>query len=129
MSTTPDSTTPPKHATDLPTLDAERMEMLRELCLDAGQDMLRDMFGSWETEAAKHLANAERAMAAADHPALKAAAHALKGGCGNMGIVRLAELGRQLEHRAEIPEEAQALIEEMKQEFDHTRGELAKIVA
>lgn len=127
MNSTPDSPTPPKHAADLPSLDAERMDMLRELCLDAGQDLLRDMLDSWESEAAKHLAKAERAMAEADPEALKVAAHALKGSCGNMGIVRLAELGRQLEHQAALPDEAKALLAEMKAEFDHAKDELAKI--
>ena len=127
MSSTPDFPSSPKHAADLPTLDNERMEMLRELCLDAGQDMLRDMLGSWESEAAKHLAKAERAMDEADEETLKVAAHALKGSCGNMGIVRLAELGRQLELGVPTREEAKLLLAEMREEFDHTKSELAKI--
>ncbi len=121
------SPAPSRHASDLPSLDPERMEMLRELCLDAGQELLRDMLGSWETEAAKHLANAQKAMANADAQALKTAAHALKGSCGNMGIVRLAELGRQLEHQIETPAEATAILAEMQEEFGRARGELAKI--
>lgn len=127
MSHEPDSSPLPRHAADLPSLDAERMEMLRELCLDAGQDMLRDMLGSWEREAARHLANAQQAMATADAQSLKTAAHALKGSCGNMGIVRLAELGRQLEQQVEVPAEASILLAEMREEFEHAREELAKI--
>lgn len=127
MSPTPDSPSPLKHAADLPSLDAERMDMLRELCLDAGQDLLRDMLGSWESEAARHLANAQQAMTAANQPALKAAAHAIKGSCGNMGIVRLAELGRQLEHQVEVPAEAQAILDEMVAEFNAAREKLAQI--
>ncbi len=121
------SPTPSRHAPDLPSLDPERMEMLRELCLDAGQELLRDMLGSWESEAAKHLAKAQQAMSEADAQGLKTAAHALKGSCGNMGIVRLAELGRQLEHQIEIPAEATAILAEMKEEFERAREELAKI--
>lgn len=116
-----------KHAADLPSLDAERMEMLRELCVDAGQDMLRDMLGSWETEAARHLEIAQQALAESNPQALKVTAHALKGSCGNMGIVRLAELGRVLEHNAEVPAEAAILLVEMREEFAHTREALAKI--
>ncbi len=127
MSPTPDFPSPLKHAADLPSLDAERMDMLRELCLDAGQDLLRDMLGSWENEASRHLANAQKAMADSNAQALKTAAHALKGSCGNMGIVRLAELGRQLEHQVEVPAEAKALLDEMVAEFNAAREKLAKI--
>ncbi len=127
MSQTSDTPSTPKHAAELPSLDAERMDMLRELCIDAGQDMLRDMLGSWENEALRHIANARKAMDAADRQALKVAAHALKGSCGNMGIVRLAELGRQLEHQAEVPAEASVLLVEMQEEFERAREQLAKI--
>jgi HPt (histidine-containing phosphotransfer) domain-containing protein len=127
MNPAPDSHFPLRHAAELPSLDAERMEMLRELCLDAGQDMLRDMLGSWEREAARHLANAQKAMVDADAEGLKHAAHALKGSCGNMGIVRLAELGRQLEMQVAAPAEATVLLTEMQQEFALAREQLAKI--
>jgi HPt (histidine-containing phosphotransfer) domain-containing protein len=103
------------------------MEMLRELCLDAGQDLLREMLSSWETEAARHLAAAREAMATDDAQALKASAHSIKGSCSNMGIVRLAELGRQLEHQIEAPTIAAELLAQMETEFHRTQGLLAEV--
>ncbi len=129
MSSDPETPPPPRHAADLPSIDPERMEMLRELCLDAGPDMLHEMLGSWETEASRYLTTAEKSMATGDTQALKVAAHALKGSCGNMGIVRLAELGRQLESQASAPTEAAALLVEMHDEFSHAREMLAKIAS
>ena len=129
MPDTPDNSSPSVYASDLPSVDPERMEMLRELCQDADPDMLREMLASWETEAARNLANAHAAVASADLTTLKAAAHAIKGSCANMGIVRLSELGHLLEHQSEAPAIAAAIVEEMTTEFHRTQRLLAEIVA
>ncbi len=112
---------------NLPTLDPERVAMLHELCVDAGPGVLQEIVESWQTEASRHLAGAEQAMQAADVPQTKAAAHALKGSCGNMGVARLAELGRQLELKAHLPEEAPLVLAEMRAEFDRARQQLAQL--
>ena len=54
--------------------------------------------GAWPLgrRASEHLEQARSALSAADTGALKTTAHSLKGSCGNMGIVRLAELSRLL---------------------------------
>ena len=116
-----------RHAQGLPSLDPERMDVLRELCVDAGPEVLREMFGSWETEAAKHLAGARQSLAAADTQAVKVAAHALKGSCANIGVVRLAELGRLLESQASVATEASILLAEMQEEFERAREQLARV--
>lgn len=116
-------------ASDLPTLDAERMDMLRELCTDAGPEMLHEMIDSWGNEAARHLADARRNLAAADAQALRIVAHTLKGSCANMGIVRLAELSRRLEGEAGTPVEASARLDEMQAEYDQARTLLSQISA
>ena len=129
MSTPSDLPPASRPAIDLPTLDAERMDMLRELCTDAGPEMLHEMIDSWETEAARHLANARKTLAAADAQALKIGAHTLKGSCANMGIVRLAELSRRLEGEAGAPVEAAARLDEMQAEYDQARTLLSQISA
>ena len=103
--------------------------MLRELCADAGPDMLREMLNSWETEAARHLAEAQTAIISSDHATLKAAAHAIKGSCSNMGIVRLAELGRLLEEHLQSAAIATELLAEMTAEFQRARSQLIEITA
>ena len=129
MPDAPDNSSPSVYASDLPSVDPERMEMLRELCQDADPDMLREMLASWATEAARHLDEARIAMANSDHATFKAAAHAIKGSCSNMGIVRLSELGRLLEHQSAAPAIAAAIVEEMTTEFHRTQRLLAEIVA
>lgn len=112
---------------DIPSLDPERVAMLRELCLDAGDDVMQEIVGSWEAEATRHMEAAAKAMLAADIQKAKAAAHAIKGSCGNMGVARLAELGRQLELKVAVPTEANAILAEMQAEFVRAREQLAKL--
>jgi HPt (histidine-containing phosphotransfer) domain-containing protein len=117
------------YAADFPTLDAERVEMLRELCTDAGPEMLHEMLGSWETEAKRYLTTARSALAAADAVLLKTTAHSLKGSCANMGIVRLAELSRLLEGQSVAPVEAAALLSEMDAELALAHDKLSGLTA
>ncbi|MFT3828942.1 MAG: Hpt domain-containing protein [Opitutaceae bacterium] len=114
-------------APDVPSLDPERVAMLRELCLDAGDDVMQEIVGSWQTEAIRHMDAAERSLLAADAPKAKAAAHALKGSCANMGVARLAELARLLEIKVGAPGEAMAIVAAMQAEFARARAELAKL--
>ena len=125
----PDSPQPSPSAPELPSIDPERLAMLRELCLDTGPDLLREMFASWENDASRHLAEARTAMANTDLQTLKAAAHAIKGSCSNMGITRLSEMGRQLEHQIDAPTLAAALLVQMEAEFLRTRSLLAAVTA
>jgi len=117
------------YAAGFPTLDAERMDMLRELCADAGPEMLHEMLGSWGTEAKRYLATARSALAAADAVLLKTTAHSLKGSCANIGIVRLAELSRLLESQSAAPAEAAALLAEMDAELVLAHEQLSKLAA
>ena len=109
--------------------EAIRLEELRELCTEAGPEVLREMFSSWEDDTLRHLDGVRQALAAADRQALKAAAHALKGSCANLGIVRLSELGRLLEREIELPAEGEALLAEMQAEFDCARAQIAEASA
>ena len=115
------------HASDFSTLDAERMDMLRDLCTDAGPEMLLEMLGSWKSEARRYLDTARSALSAADTGALKTTAHSLKGSCGNMGIVRLAELSRLLEAASGTSAEAVEILDAMEEEFARACEQLAKI--
>lgn len=117
------------YATDFPTLDAERVDMLRELCADAGPEMLREMLGSWVTEAKRYLATARSAVSSADAVLLRTTAHSLKGSCSNIGIVRLAELSRLLEGQSAAPDEAAALLAEMDAELVLAQERLSKLPA
>lgn len=123
----PDRRTPPDLCPQTPSLDPERIEMLHELCVDAGPEVFLEVLGSWEMEATKGLAAAEIALRGANAPALKAAAHALKGCCANMGVSRLAELSRALEGAAAEPATAAPLLRAMQSEYCTARDELKKI--
>jgi HPt (histidine-containing phosphotransfer) domain-containing protein len=129
MAQPPDSPQPSPSSPELPSIDPERMAMLRELCQDTDPGLLLEMLTSWENDASRHLAEARSALANADPQTLKAAAHAIKGSCSNMGVVRLSEMGRQLEFHCDAPPLAAALLKQMEAEFLRTRGLLAAVTA
>lgn len=72
---------------------------------------------------------AQTAIANSDDAALRAAAHAIKGSCGNIGIARLSELGRLLEETLQSAAIATELLTEMTAEFHRARAQLVEIVA
>lgn len=119
----------PNSAALLPRLDPERIALLRDLCSDAGPTALREMTDSWDTEVGRHIAKIRESQVAGDSPALKASAHALKGTCGNLGVARLAELGRLIELETANSAAAAALLPVLESEYEQARRELATVSA
>lgn len=111
-------------AVNQPTLDLERITMLRELCLESDPSMLTEMFESWTKESAERLVAIRAAVAAADAAALKSAAHALKGSCANLGVAKLAEMSRLVEKNAAAAD-ASSVVDDLKSEFDRATAQLS----
>ena len=110
---------------DVPSVDAERLEMLRDLCSETDPSLLGEMLAAWENETARRLADARAALAADDSRSLKTAAHALKGSCSNIGVTRLSELSRRLERESNSTPFADELLAAMDTEFRHVQELLA----
>ena len=81
-------------AADAPALHAAVLEELAELGL--GEGFLQQFLDQCVRDAGRCVADAERATAAADWPALREAAHALKGVAENVGAQSLAEASTEL---------------------------------
>lgn len=106
-----------------PTLDRERIAMLRDLCVDADPTMLTEMLEAWSRESAQRLVAMQAAVAASDANALHHAAHALKGSCANLGVARLSEMSRLMEKH---PDTAgiEDSIRELAAEFERANQQL-----
>jgi histidine phosphotransfer protein HptB len=77
--------------TDAPTLDPERISMLRDLDDGAGE-FLTEVAGEFERDATIQLASTRAALLANDGPGLDRCAHTFKGASANLGAQRLAQL-------------------------------------
>jgi len=121
-----DSAPPPlQFIPDVPSVDLERLDMLRDLCSETDPALLGEMLEAWEEEAARRLADARTALATDDACRLKTAAHALKGSCSNIGVMRLSELSRRLERELNSTPFAAELLAAMDSEFRHVQELLA----
>jgi signal transduction histidine kinase/DNA-binding response OmpR family regulator len=90
----------PQAAAEPPLMDFARLEEFREFD-DAELTMTREVIGLFMADTPPRLQAIANALAAKDAPALARAAHALKGGAGNVGASAI--------HRAADALEAQAL--------------------
>lgn len=82
---------------NLPTLDDTPLRSLYEL--PGGAESVVELIQIFEEDTPQRIAALKEALARGDTKAACMEAHSLKGGAGNMGLLRVAELARVLEHR------------------------------
>ena len=80
-------------APDTPILDAEQVAMLRE----AGEGLLEDLIATFDEECEPRLDDVTQACGAQDAVALRESIHFIAGSAANIGLLRLAELCRNIE--------------------------------
>ena len=80
-----------------PTLDNGILENLRALQVDGEPDLLTQLVNLYLNDAPMHMAAISAAIAAADAPALRQAAHAFRGSSANLGAATLADMCGELE--------------------------------
>lgn len=81
--------------TDLPILDPSPLQDL--LDLGAGPGLVQELVGLLREDTPARLAALDGALAAGDAGLAFQEAHQLKGSLGNLGLVRAADLARQVE--------------------------------
>ena len=79
-------------------LDPGTLESLRELQEDGDDDLLVQLIDLFLEDAPRRIAGMRDAIAREDWAALTAFAHSLRGSCGSLGALRLAELCARLEN-------------------------------
>lgn len=82
---------------DLPILDDIPLRSLWEL--PGGAESVLEIIQIFEEDTPQRLAGIREAVAKGDVKAATMEAHSLKGGAGNLGLLRVAELGKVLEHQ------------------------------
>ncbi len=109
-------------------LDASILEDIIALSEDGGLDLIRELIGIFFAEAPARLEQLRRGLAEHDAPRVTRGAHAMKGGAGNLGAVRLAGLCGQLEKqcRAADLDGAAGLVAAIQSELELVRGALER---
>ena len=88
---------PEEPAADLPVVDPDVLGSLAERLGPRAPAFLASLLGTWETETDARLAAMRTAVETGDAEAVGRAAHAVKGGSGSMGALRLAAVCAQVE--------------------------------
>ena len=78
-------------------LDPTTLETLRSLQEEGDDDLLVELIDLFHEDAPRRVAGMRDAIAREDWPALTSWAHSLKGSCGSLGALHLAELCGRLE--------------------------------
>jgi HPt (histidine-containing phosphotransfer) domain-containing protein len=78
-------------------LDQNALEALRSLQDDGDDDLLGELIDLFLQDTPARLASIRKAIACQDWAALMAAAHSLKGSCGSLGALHMADLCGRLE--------------------------------
>lgn len=112
-----------------PTLDPERLAVLRRLEAKTGRDLLGQLFEMFSDQAPLRLAKARQALAGGDLKTVEAMAHSLKGSSLNLGAAALAEACSTLEQLADAGDAAGCVerLAEVEREYEKVALEIEAI--
>ena len=98
-----------------PVLDPAGLRRLQQTLGKQAAVLLPGLIDAFHEDAQRMLAEARAALETGQAADLRRAGHTLKGNAANLGLMALAEVARELEHRARdgLLEGAEALIEDM----------------
>jgi signal transduction histidine kinase/DNA-binding response OmpR family regulator len=116
----------PSAAPEAPLMDFSRLEEFREFD-DADLTMTREVIALFTADTPPRLEALAAAVAAGDADALARAAHALKGGAGNVGAKAIQQHADALEAAAKegMPADASQRVAKLRELWDETRAALA----
>jgi HPt (histidine-containing phosphotransfer) domain-containing protein len=81
-------------------LDPTIITELIDLGPETGRELVKDLVDLFRAEAPARLTTMRESLAAQDHDGIARAAHAMRGGAGNLGAVGVAQLSIQIEQAA-----------------------------
>lgn len=114
---------------DLPVIDQQSIENLRELNPGDNDEFLREILGIYLEDTPNRIAELEQSLAAGDTARFTRAAHSVKGSSANVGamVVRaVAEKLEQQSHKDGLGNVA-GLVSELKAEFARAETELRRL--
>ena len=112
-------------------IDESMLDDILQLSPEGGSELVRELVGIFFTEAPARLEHLRRGAAEQDPQRMTSAAHALKGGAGNIGATRLASLCGHLEKQARSGhlEGARPVVDQIEVELERLRGALDRRIA
>lgn len=96
-----------------------------EWCADLGKEEVAEILAWVPVECRKYVADIEKALSAGQLPAVRRAAHSLKGMAGNLGADRLSQAARVIELDCEHLEDVLAQIGNLKNALTATLAALS----
>lgn len=115
---------------ELPVVDPQSIQNLRELNPGDNDEFLREIIGIYLEDTPLRLAELDQSLAAGDVPKFTRAAHSVKGSSANIGAMVVRARAEALEHRSADEGLANVAgpLAELKAEFERAKAELAKLV-
>lgn len=116
---------------DLPVIDRQSIENLRELNPGDNDEFLREIIGIYLEDTPLRLAELDQSLTAGDVPRFTRAAHSIKGSSANVGAMVVRGLAEALEHQSARQglSDIGGLLAELKSEYARAQAELAALVA
>jgi HPt (histidine-containing phosphotransfer) domain-containing protein len=116
---------------DLPVVDQQSIENLRELNPGDNDEFLREILGIYLEDTPNRIVELEQSLAAGDTPKFTRAAHSVKGSSANVGAMVVRAVAEKLEHQSHQQGLGQVapLIGELKAEFKRAEAELRRLIA
>jgi HPt (histidine-containing phosphotransfer) domain-containing protein len=113
---------------DLPILDPQQIQMLIDLDPEGAPALIAELVQILEEDAPKRLAELAEALARGSAEDASGAAHALKGGVSNLGLLRLAAVAKEAEKlgREKNVAAIQPLVPRLQEEFQAALAELKR---
>jgi PAS domain S-box-containing protein len=114
----------PAAAPEPTSLDHSILDEVLEFAGKGGEELVRDLIGLFFAEMPARIDNLRKGVKHADPECVTRAAHAMKGGAGNLGAVRAAALCTQLERQSRAGDltGAGAIVAELEAEMERLRG-------
>ena len=110
-------------------LDPNALEALRGLQEEGEEDLLAELIDIFLDDAPGRIEGMRDAIGREDWPAVASRAHGLKGSCGSLGAMHMADLCARLEQhaRARAPRaEAEAMFRELEGHYEMVRAALVR---
>ena len=117
----------PPGAAELPVVDPSVLGVLADRLGDRAPAFLASLHATWVSETSARVEQLRAAVAAGDREAVGRAAHAVKGGSGSMGAVRLAHVCGGVEREAASAPDLEVLRGRLEDEVERAREALAAL--
>jgi len=115
---------------DLPVIDPQTIDNLRQLNPGDNDEFLREIIGIYLEDTPRRIAELEQSLATGDQPKFTRAAHSVKGSSANVGAMAVRAAAEKIEQQSAKHglADAAALLPALKSELARAQAEFAKLL-